>query len=381
MDELVLLVEDEKQTRDIILKSLEDEGYKVIATPRGDKAIQIAIREKPDLVILDIMLEGPLDGYSVARSLNVLDETNAPYIIFLSTKKEVRDRIQGFATGAHDFISKNDFSSDEFLARVENGLRIKKTHDSLRDRSNIDGLTNLFNHRFFMEELNREVEKTIRLNMPLSLAFLDVDDFKMFNDRFGHYAGDRVLAQIADIIKKSCRTSDISARYGGEEFTIILPTTDIQGAQIVMERIRKAIEHNKFPVRGSGVSMEFEKVTVSIGIASYFSGLSPQLLIEYSDKKALYRAKSAGKNRIYVFVGFDDQGKDILIDAAGRKPDHIDISSLLYKLKEVEAKVLNMDEPQFLKPLTRARKEIETLAEDLKQFYQKRIKDNDETES
>ena len=98
MTEKILIVEDEQQTRDIILSTLESAGYEVIGTSRGDKAIQIAIREKPDLVVLDIVLDGPLDGYSVARSMNVLDEANAPYIIFLSTKKEVRDRIQGFAT-------------------------------------------------------------------------------------------------------------------------------------------------------------------------------------------------------------------------------------------------------------------------------------------
>ncbi|MFC1851918.1 diguanylate cyclase [candidate division CSSED10-310 bacterium] len=369
MAEKILIVEDEQRTRDLLTNELQNAGYEVVSTARGDKAIQLTVREQPDLIILDIILEGDLDGYNVARSLNALDQTHAPYIIFLSTKKEVRDRVQGFATGAHDFISKENFSLEEFMARVKNGVRIKKTHDALLDRSNIDGLTELFNHRFFMEELQKEMGKARQHGFTLSLAFLDVDDFKMYNDLYGHYAGDRVLNGIAKIIRAKCRNTDICARYGGEEFAVILPSTNSKGAQIVMERVRAMVEEEKFPVRGTGYAMEYGSTTVSIGISTYTSGLSDREFIENSDKKALYRAKAAGKNRIYIYLGHDEDGQEIVIDAAGRKPDLIDISDLLAKINEVEAKISSLGEESILEPIIRAKKELETLTTHINKLY------------
>lgn len=376
MTDKILVVEDDKQTRHLITNQLRTAGYAVVETSRGDKAIQLAIREKPDLVVLDIVLEGNLNGYSVARSLQSLDETKSCYIIFLSTKREVKDKVRGFATGAHDFISKSGFSQEEFLARIENGLRIKQTHDALLDRSNIDGLTELFNHRFFMDELKKEMEKAGRHAISLSLAYIDVDDFKVFNDSFGHYAGDRVLKKVSELVKKTCRNTDICARYGGEEFAIILPSTDLNGAQVVMERVRRSIEREDFPVTGSGEEIRSQRVTVSIGVASYAAGLSVQEFIELADKKALYRAKAAGKNRVYLFLGYDDDGREIIMDAIGRQPESIDVSGLELKLREVEAKLGIIGESELIEQFTMVKEAVGVFLQKLHKFHNKRSQES-----
>lgn len=160
-----------------------------------------------------------------------------------------------------------------------------------------DGLTELSNHRHFQELLSKEIERTRRYGSFTSLLLMDIDHFKTFNDTYGHPVGDLVLKEIAACIRKSLRLNDISARYGGEEFTVILPETNEQGAKIIAERIRSAIE--KYII----VSLDRQlHVTVSIGIACYPSMSStPQQLIDNADK-ALYFSKENGRNRISMYA-------------------------------------------------------------------------------
>lgn len=155
-----------------------------------------------------------------------------------------------------------------------------------------DSLTELYNHKFFQKRLREEIERSLRYHHPLSLLMIDIDNFKLINDRYGHQAGDQALKSVADILKFNMRLVDITARYGGEEFAIILPETPLEGARIAAERLRRVVENS--------VKVEKTKVTISIGIAScdkLNTALTPEQLIKQADEQ-LYRAKYEGRNRV-----------------------------------------------------------------------------------
>ena len=168
----------------------------------------------------------------------------------------------------------------------------------LRNESQSDALTGLFNMRYFRLQLAEEFSRSQRYGRPLTLLMIDVDNFKAYNDRNGHPAGDIVLKEVSRIFIRNVRGTDIVARYGGEEFVVLLPETPLDAGVSVAEKIRKAVEEHYFPFVGSQGG---QKVTVSIGVASYpdVHVTSDQDLIESSDK-ALYSAKKDGRNRVYI---------------------------------------------------------------------------------
>ncbi|MFH2137017.1 MAG: diguanylate cyclase [Candidatus Omnitrophota bacterium] len=159
-----------------------------------------------------------------------------------------------------------------------------------------DGLTNLFNHRYFQTQLQTEVARVQRYPHPLSLIMFDIDSFKQFNDTYGHPMGDLVLSQIGKTIKKTVRKVDIACRYGGEEFAVILPETKIKEAIVVAEKIRLAVEKMKFE---TGKESKKEKMTISGGVAEFSKGMTKEEFVTLADD-ALYEAKSTGKNKICV---------------------------------------------------------------------------------
>jgi diguanylate cyclase (GGDEF)-like protein len=185
-----------------------------------------------------------------------------------------------------------------------------------------DGLTGLYNHRYFYERLNQEIARAQRYGLPLSLLMIDIDDFKQFNDRFGHPAGDMVLTAVGQVLGANIRAGvDIAARYGGEEFTIVLPNTARDGAQVVGARLARQLstlpgappanlegaldvsERIRASVAGSslpGVAPD-ARITVSIGVACLPGAAGgPGELVRNADK-ALYLAKRLGKDRVEVF--------------------------------------------------------------------------------
>jgi diguanylate cyclase (GGDEF)-like protein len=164
----------------------------------------------------------------------------------------------------------------------------------------IDELTGLPNYRAFKTHLAREMKRAKRYRSPLSLIMWDIDDFKQYNDRYGHAMGNEALRQVALLLKESLRDVDIACRYGGEEFTVILPETDKKGVLTLAERIRASVEHHAFETgRGSKV----DKLTISGGVATYgVDALRDADLMPLADL-ALYRAKGSGKNRVEAASG------------------------------------------------------------------------------
>ncbi|MBI5408048.1 MAG: HDOD domain-containing protein [Nitrospirae bacterium] len=182
--------------------------------------------------------------------------------------------------------------------KVENlAKELKKANEKLSGLAFRDGLTGIFNHRFFQELLDKEVGRADRYRHPLSLIIFDIDHFKKVNDTFGHPRGDIVLRFIGDLLNRAIRTPDTAARYGGEEFAVVLPETDLKGAVVVAERLREAVEKLEIKLDDQPV-----KLTISLGVTSY----EPQKghrtktdIVEAADK-ALYNSKMTGRNRISI---------------------------------------------------------------------------------
>lgn len=179
---------------------------------------------------------------------------------------------------------------------IERAWTLEKSH-KLEQLSVTDHLTGLYNRRFLRSRLEEELNRSARYGLPLTVIFIDLDFFKIYNDLCGHLAGDRALQKTADIIKCGVRDMDVVARYGGEEFCIILPGAEKSESVLVAERIRQGIEKERFPNEGS---LPFGRLTASFGVASFPQDGHTFTTLIHSADMALYRAKAEGRNRIML---------------------------------------------------------------------------------
>lgn len=194
-----------------------------------------------------------------------------------------------------DKLSKRDISYLEQLTR-QSAITINRanTYAKMLQYATLDALTGLNNRRQFEVRLNQEIATAKRQKNPLCAMMIDIDFFKKVNDTYGHASGDSVLSSVASIIKEHLRESDIPSRYGGEEFAVLLPYTHIEEAQIVGERLRKAVETAPIPIDRGNIN-----VTISMGLAEFSSDESGEELFKRADK-ALYEAKESGRNRVCI---------------------------------------------------------------------------------
>ncbi|HEY4707529.1 MAG TPA: GGDEF domain-containing protein, partial [Thermodesulfobacteriota bacterium] len=186
--------------------------------------------------------------------------------------------------------------SSSFNVMVES---IRRRDEALKALAITDGLTGLYNYRYFRTELEKEVKSSHRFARPLSLIMADVDHFKHYNDRNGHAQGDMALKKVAQVLSKTVREVDLCARYGGEEFVVILPETTLEVALNVAERIRRKLEEEEFAyeeLQPGG------KLTLSLGVAALTADASEaQGLVEAADR-SLYKAKENGRNQVWPSV-------------------------------------------------------------------------------
>jgi len=171
---------------------------------------------------------------------------------------------------------------------------LKESEERYRELSIIDDLTQLYNSRHFYSQLQMELGRIERREYPLTLLLLDIDDFKVFNDTYGHIEGDRVLVRLGQVIKKCLRKEDSAYRYGGEEFTIILPMTTKEEGAVTAERVREELRKENF----SSVPDKEIYLTVSIGLAQYEKNESIKSFVNRVDH-FMYRSKKNGKDRVY----------------------------------------------------------------------------------
>ncbi len=292
--ERILIVDDNVEITKAIKIRLEAENYDVLIACNGKEALDILAEESLDLVILDVLMPD-MDGFEVCRRLKSGGERVHPPIIMLTVLAKDTEKVKGLDVGAHDYITK-PYESDELLARVRAGLRAKREYDRVLKMAERDPLTGLYNRRSLNQRLREEFARAERYDREFSIIMMDIDNFKMVNDTYGHQTGDLVLAQVSDLIAKSLRKGDIPHRYGGEEFLIIATETGIAGAKKCAERIRLSCEKGSFGKEKQAISMK-----ISAGIACYprETVSTPEELLREADS-ALYKAKAAGGNCISV---------------------------------------------------------------------------------
>jgi diguanylate cyclase (GGDEF)-like protein len=300
----VLIAEDENISRRKLEKFLEDLDYEVISCKDGLEAWNIIQSENaPSLLILDWMMSG-MDGVEICRKVRKLAREPYTFILLLTSKGEQEDIIEGMEAGADDYITK-PFNQNELRVRLAAGKRIVKLNEEILDMRNdlkrqaiYDELTGVYNRHYMVEILEKEFSRALRYQTELSCLLLDLDYFKEINDTFGHAFGDMVLREFSTCLKHEARKTDIPFRYGGEEFMLLLPNTDIGGALNVAEKIRSACETKKYDDGNNSTT-----VTISIGIASVKQNqlIDGKEFMAFADK-ALYRAKTEGRNRVEVYM-------------------------------------------------------------------------------
>jgi diguanylate cyclase (GGDEF)-like protein len=292
-------VDDDAAIRRLVKLYLTRSGYETFEFATGDEA-RVELQSLPwDLVILDRRLPD-MDGVVLCHELKSNPEFKARYIILLTGEAEQADKVLGLDLGADDYITK-PFQPPELLARIRAAKRIVDLQKELMESNKrlellsiTDGLTKLYNHRHFQDELARAFEESERYGRPLSLAIVDLDLFKKVNDTHGHAVGDEVLKAVSGIFQESIRSTDLAARYGGEEFAVMMPETDLAEAMVFAEKIRGLVEN--LPVVTPAATIP---VTVSIGVGSVpHSRIHTAKELVVAADKALYRAKRNGRNQV-----------------------------------------------------------------------------------
>jgi len=290
----ILLVDDNKQNIEMLME-LFKEDYKISAAVTSERALKMArAQPPPDIILLDIIMP-EMDGYQICEILKNDEKTKHIPIIFVTAVSEVMDETKGFAVGALDYITK-PFHPPTVKARVEIQLNLKRKQDLLEKFAFIDALTEIPNRRRFDEVLEKEWNRAMRSEKPIALLIMDVDNFKQYNDNYGHGKGDVVLRRVAGAIKDTLlRAGDFVARYGGEEFAAVLPYCDLNRAMDTAEHIIREVDDLNIAHAYSPIA---PYVTLSIGVSVTGGnpGTTKQNLIDAADK-TLYEAKAEGKHR------------------------------------------------------------------------------------
>ena len=280
-------------------KLLEKETAEIFSLYEMTKEITKKVREEEAFDIFKTKLKENVffeDCRFVSASSQIPEKNEKQFIFPLNSKKEKLGYLAVRGLRNEDKEKAMILGHQFVLA-----LRRVKLYHEIEELAMTDGLTNVHTRRYFLERFEEELKRSTMKKIDLSFLMIDVDDFKNFNDQFGHLAGDQILREAGRIIKENVREIDIAGRFGGEEFCVVLPVTDRKGANFAAERIRAAIEST--PIKAYDASV---KITVSIGIASFpQDGKSTDALIDKADW-ALYRAKKKGKNCICAFGVYEE---------------------------------------------------------------------------
>ncbi|MBX3354076.1 MAG: diguanylate cyclase [Phycisphaeraceae bacterium] len=290
----LLVIDDSELIHRLLRVRLQHERIEIHSAMSAMEGLRMARLLRPEVILLDIEMD-EMDGFEVLSRLKSDPETQQIAVIFISATSDTMDRVRGLDLGAVDFICK-PFEVVELKARVRSALRMQHLVFMLEQKAQIDGLSGLWNRRYFEQRLQQEVSEAIRHKQPLALLMCDLDRFKRINDQYGHPFGDSVIERMAQILS-SGRTSDIPCRYGGEEFGVILPNTGLDEAAEVAERHRAAMEAQVWSINPELV------VTSSFGVCDLESVKGPQTaetLVACADA-ALYRAKERGRNCVHLF--------------------------------------------------------------------------------
>jgi diguanylate cyclase (GGDEF)-like protein len=316
----ILIVDDNNVNLKILSNILENEGYQVAAATSGKEALEYVELDKPDLILLDVMMPG-MDGYEVCSILKNNPDTTGIPVIFNTAKTDSGDLIKGFEAGGVDYISK-PFNTMELKMRVSTHMNLKKSIDKLNKynlelkvandtiklqnnqlmevlakleyASQTDPLTELYNRRYITQRILDEEVRNARSSKEFSVVICDIDFFKKVNDKYGHDCGDYVLKALSQLLRSSLRKQDYVARWGGEEFLLLLPETNAEGGKIVAEGLKQKVEdmqllYNEFKIN----------ITMTFGVSEYNKESGIDAMIIRADN-ALYEGKRNGRNCVKI---------------------------------------------------------------------------------
>ena len=296
-DELptVLIVDDENINRVVLAEMLKDECRVVLAGDGLSALSRVAEAPDIDLVLLDVCMPH-MDGYEVLRRLRADAQTAAIGVIFITGHIDEKEEERGLLLGAVDYVSK-PVRPAILRARVRNHLKLAMQRRELEHLSRLDGLTGIANRRHFDAVFDRVRRRAARSGEPLCLAMIDVDHFKLYNDHYGHGAGDKALQRVARVLAEITRQPyDLAARYGGEEFGLLLTgPVELEG---VLDRVCQAVRALAIPHEMSSTA---GILTVSCGgvVVPCAHDESLETLLRHADI-ALYQSKRSGRNGVHV---------------------------------------------------------------------------------
>jgi diguanylate cyclase (GGDEF)-like protein len=301
----ILIADDDPVTRKLLERTLTKKGYSVTTVDDGRKAWERFQEAFYPLVVSDWMMPG-MDGLEICKAIRGVETEGYVFIILLTSRDNRDDIVRGLEAGADDYLTK-PFNPAELAARINTGIRVlelerslKKANDEIRTLSITDQLTGCYNRLYMAERMEPEIKRAKRYRHWLSVIMCDLDHFKQVNDTYGHQVGDVVLKRFAELIDQSIRDKvDWAVRYGGEEFIIILPETDLDGAHVVAERLRRSIAGFPFAAEEKSFS-----ITASFGVTALnektpWEKLSIDTIIQHADS-LLYAAKGAGRNQVHL---------------------------------------------------------------------------------
>ncbi len=291
----ILVVEDNQEILSLTHQYIEKGGHKAFMADSAETALDVLTTHPIDVILTDIVL--PL-----MNGLELTDVVKRDFdadIIVMTGYSSDFSYEAAIRKGASDFLFK-PVRFEELQLRIDRVLserKLKKERDEILERlkelSITDGLTELYNSRHFYSQLKGEIDRSNRYENPLSLLLLDIDNFKAYNDSYGHLEGDSVLVRIGGIIKSILRKMDTAYRYGGEEFTVILPEANIDEAKMVAERLRVAISEETFsPEPGKQITL-----TISTGVTEWIPPEESSVFVRRADR-AMYKSKDEGRNRV-----------------------------------------------------------------------------------
>jgi diguanylate cyclase (GGDEF)-like protein len=308
----VLIVDDDASILGVVSEVLEDDGYAVTTAGSGEEAVAILRDKQFSLVMSDIRLPG-INGVKVLEHVKrVSPRTN---VIMITSHASLETSVDAIKHGAYDYLMKpfEDLSLissaakraiEAFNLETERSQLLRSLKLSNKELARVngvlhglavrDGLTELYNHRYINELLVKHFEKSSIEGSDLTVIFIDVDHFKLFNDEHGHQNGDVLLRELSALMRENSRDKDIVARWGGEEFVIVCPTTDEKTATLLADSLRSSIAGHPFM---NGSMQCNAKVTICAGVASRQKYPTKSALIEAADS-ALYQAKESGRNKV-----------------------------------------------------------------------------------
>jgi two-component system cell cycle response regulator len=290
----VLIVDDAPDTVEIIKKLLVFEGYDVLTTSTGEEGVQKVEQEKPEIILLDISLPG-IDGNEALKRIRKVDPIVS--VIMLTAFATVDNAISALKEGASDFIKK-PFENEHLVHLVNQCLEKYQTlkekgrlEEEVQRLSITDDLTGLHNYRHFYKTLELEIARLKRQRTALSLLMFDMDNFKRYNDLYGHLEGDKVLKKVGEVVNRLIRSQvDSGYRYGGDEFAVLLVGATLDQAMPIAERLRISIEQ-----------AGFRDISVSIGVTEFYPDYNLREFVRLADD-SLYAAKHSGGNRVYAHI-------------------------------------------------------------------------------